>query len=74
MKLYDKIKKLAEERNVSIYRIERDLGLSNGAISKWNESKPNISNMAKVAGYLDVNIEQLLLDDLQEIDRNRNQD
>lgn len=74
MKLYDKIKKLAEERNVSIYRIERDLGLSNGAISKWNESKPNISNMVKVASYLDVNIEQLLLDDSEEININKNKD
>ena len=26
--LYDKIKKIAKENNISIYRIERDLGVS----------------------------------------------
>lgn len=65
MKLYDKVKELAEKKNVSIYRLERDLQMSNGSISKWNESKPNVGNLIKVANYLEVGIEELLLENLQ---------
>lgn len=32
--LYDTIKEIAEEKGVSVYRIEKDLELSNGQISK----------------------------------------
>lgn len=35
--VYEKIKKLAIAKGVSIYRVERDAGLSNGAISKWGK-------------------------------------
>lgn len=36
--VYEKIKKLAIAKGVSIYRVERDAGLSNGAISKWGKT------------------------------------
>lgn len=32
--IYDKIKEIASEKGISIYRIEKDLDLGNGAISK----------------------------------------
>ncbi|HFI0790084.1 TPA: hypothetical protein ACGO62_000066 [Streptococcus suis] len=35
--IYDKIKQLASEKGVSVYRIEKDLEFSNGAIGKWNK-------------------------------------
>ena len=35
--VYEK-KKLAIAKGVSIYRVERDAGLSNGAISKWGKT------------------------------------
>lgn len=58
--LYDKIKEIAEAKNVSIYRIERDADLSNGTISKWNDSHPEARNLKKVADYLSVTMEELL--------------
>lgn len=58
--IYDKIKQLASERGISIYRIEKDLDLGNGAISKWNVSSPLVKTLNDVANYLDVSIEQLL--------------
>lgn len=36
--IYQRIKKLADLNEVSIYRVERDSGLSNGAISKWGRT------------------------------------
>lgn len=58
--LYNKIKKIARDRKVSIYRIERDTDMSNGTISKWNESHPEARNLKKVADYLEVSMDELL--------------
>lgn len=58
--LYDKIKNLAEQKNISIYRIEKDLDLSNGSIRKWNSSIPLSQTLKKVADYLNVSIDKLM--------------
>lgn len=58
--LYDKIKNIAEQKNISIYRIERDLDLSNGSIRKWNSSIPLSQTLKKVADYLNVSIDKLM--------------
>lgn len=58
--LYDKIKKIAKENNISIYRIEKDLDLSNGSIRKWNSSIPLSQTLKKVADYLNVSIDKLM--------------
>lgn len=58
--LYDQIKKLASKKGISIQKIEADLELSNGIISKWNKAKPTINNLAKVANYLGMTVDDLL--------------
>lgn len=58
--LYDKIKNIAEQKNISIYRIEKDLDLSNGSIRKWNSSIPLSQTLKKVADYLNVSIDNLM--------------
>lgn len=60
MGIYDNVKKMADERGVSIYRIERDTGISNGAVARWNESVPSSTNLMKVARYFGVTVESLL--------------
>lgn len=60
MGLYERIKEFADEKGVTVYRIEKDLNLSNGAISKWRQSVPNSDNLFKVAKYLGTTIDILL--------------
>lgn len=60
MKIYDTVKRLSSEKNISIYRIERDLGLANGAISKWNKQIPNALRLQEVADYLGVTSSYIL--------------
>lgn len=60
MMIYDAIKKLSEEKNISIYRLEKDLGLANGAISKWNKQIPNAVRLQRVANYLGVTSSYIL--------------
>lgn len=58
--LYDKIKQIADTKSLSIYRIERDLGFSNGSLNKWNSSTPSATSLKKVADYLGVDLNNLL--------------
>ena len=60
MKIYDTVKRLSSEKNISVYRIERDLGLANGAISKWNRQIPNALRLQEVADYLGVTSSYIL--------------
>lgn len=60
--LYDNVKTLCGENGVSVGKIEKDLGFSNGSICKWNENEPGIHKVQKVANYLGVPIEKLLDD------------
>lgn len=61
MGVYDNVKKIADKRGISIYRLERDTGISNGTIARWNQAVPSSANLIKVARYFDVSIEILLL-------------
>lgn len=61
--IYQTIKKIADTKGLSIYRIERDCQLSNGIIGKWGKTanqKPSVDNLKKVADYLEVSMEDLL--------------
>ena len=61
--VYDKVKKLADKRGISIYALEREAGLPNGAISKWRESSPTLKSLQAVAGALKVTIDELIAED-----------
>lgn len=52
MSLYTAIKELASDRGKTIYRIEKDLRLSNGTISKWGKSMPRADTLQGIADYL----------------------
>lgn len=58
--LFDNIKKLAEDNNLTIKDIEKATGLTNGQIGKWKTSKPNIYKVQLVAQYFGVSIDSLL--------------
>jgi len=58
--IYDRIKQIALDKGISIYRIEKDLDLGNGTISKWNTSSPSATTLNSIANYLNVRLEQLL--------------
>lgn len=65
--LFDKVKQLCEEKGISIYRLEKEAGLSKGAISKWSDSDPSASKLCAVAKILGTTSEKLLVDDRKEV-------
>lgn len=58
--LYDIVSMLAEERGVSIYRLEKEANLSKGSICKWNKNIPSADKIQKVAKLLGVTVDSLL--------------
>lgn len=55
------IRSLAQMRRTSIKQIEKDLGLGNGMIGKWEDSKrsPPFETVEVIANYLGVSILEL---------------
>ena len=58
--LYEKIKILCDKKGWSIGSVEREAGLGNGAISKWKNSIPSVTNLKKVADVLGCTVDELL--------------
>lgn len=65
--IYDNIKKLADEKGVSIYRIEKDTGIANASIQKWGKTAnqtPSALILKKVADYLEVKVDELIKEEV----------
>lgn len=62
MTLYDRIKRMADDQNLSISYIEENAQLSNGSISKWKINIPRADSLYKVAKFLGCSVEFLISD------------
>lgn len=58
--LLSKIQSLCAAKNMSITMLERECGLANATIRRWNDSSPSVSNLMKVAEYFGVSVDFLL--------------
>lgn len=58
--LLEKIKSLCEENNTNLTKLEKDCGLANAAIRRWDASTPSAENLAKVADRFNVSVDYLL--------------
>lgn len=58
--IYKNIKRLCDKSGMSISQLERDAGLSNGAITKWKTANPTVEKLQSVAKVLKTTIEELL--------------
>lgn len=59
--MFDRIKGLCEERRVSVAKLESDIGLGNGTITKWGKNvSPSADKLLKIATYFNVSVDYLL--------------
>lgn len=61
--LIDNIKRLCDEKKISIYSLEKAVDAGNGTIGKWESSSPRVETLKKVADYFGVTVDELLSDD-----------
>ena len=60
MNIYDRIRNLCSEKDITVKYLEQRIGLSESTISKWGKSIPSADKLDKVAEYFDVSIQYLL--------------
>ena len=60
MTIYERVKSKADEAGISLKAIEKEVGLGNGIIKKWEKTSPQCNKLEKVANYLQVSIEWLI--------------
>lgn len=51
---------LCNKQGISLSKLERDVGLSNATIRRWEKASPTVENLQKVANYFGVSIESLI--------------
>jgi len=54
--MYEKILELCKQNNITIAALEKKCGLGNATIRKWENSKPNVDTLSKVAEFFGVDI------------------
>lgn len=58
----EKIEILCQKRGINISKLEKECGIGNGTISRWNKSYPRTDTLKKVADYFGVSIEYFISD------------
>lgn len=49
-----------KEKGISIAKLERETGISNGTIGRWDTSSPKVENLKSVADFFGVSMDSLL--------------
>lgn len=60
MTVFERIESLRKERKISQGNLEKELGFSNGSISKWKSSMPKPERLQKIAEYFGVTVDYLM--------------
>lgn len=58
--VFENVKKICDEKGISISQLEKDAGLSPGSIVKWKTCMPKANSLQAVAKVLKVKMEKLL--------------
>lgn len=58
--LYENIVTLCKERNISVARLEREVGLGNATIRNWKWSSPSVDKVRDVAKFFGVTVDSLV--------------
>lgn len=58
--LTSRIRYLCADRNITVAELERNIGISNGSVKRWEKSSPSIGNIVKVADYFNVTLDFLV--------------
>lgn len=54
------IKEKCKEKGISIFALEKEAGIGNGTISRWDKSSPTVDSLQAVAKVLECTVDELL--------------
>lgn len=61
MSFYERLIDLIEKNGLTIRRVERECGLANASIRRWETQSPRLDSVVSVANYLHVSVDYLAL-------------
>ena len=63
----DHIRKICKLRDTNLAEVERNTGIANGTIAKWENSprSPQFDHLLKISRYLNCSIEELYLGEIK---------
>ena len=67
MTMYERLESLRKSVGISQGKLEKELGFSNGSISKWKNSMPTHERLIKIASYFGVTVEYLTTGETNEV-------
>ena len=60
MDIVERIKENSRQKGTNIATLEKELGIGNGVIRRWNDRKPGAEQVYKIAVCLNTTVEWLL--------------
>ena len=57
---YELVKKLCDERGISIAKLEKEAEIGNGTVGGWKEFTPSLKTLTKVAQYFGIPVADLI--------------
>lgn len=61
MTFFERLSALISEKNLTFRKVERDCGLANATIRRWETQSPRLESVITVANYLQVSVDYLAL-------------
>ena len=60
--IVSRIRSLCAKKNITIAQLERETGIGNGVIARWENGSPKVDNLMKVADYFKVTLNYFVKD------------
>lgn len=60
MSIVDRLQGLVKSRGTNFKHLERECGIGNGTIRRWDEQSPRIDKICAVADYLHISLDYLV--------------
>ncbi len=57
----DALRQRCKERGITIAELERNTGISNGVIARWESSSPRVCSVQAVADFFGCTVDDLLI-------------
>ena len=60
MDIHQRIRRLCQERGISLAEVERSCGFATGSISHWDTKVPSVERVGRVADFFRVSVDYLM--------------
>lgn len=60
MEILERIKKLCAEKGINLTKLEKEIGISQGAAYKWKNSSPSLEVLDKLSNYFNVSVDYIM--------------